>query len=169
MTFEQVHRQLNDPDLATRVRTIRSLPGADLQSHQTLRFVEAILHLSGHLSLKIEALTILPQIVKPETYTETIRVLHAAFGDPDPEVLRNGLLALQRLPADFPFEALLSAVFTLLSAEDTDLQYHAVLSLARVRAPRYLEELRSRIGRLCDHPNRVLRDAARAAVFSLHA
>jgi hypothetical protein len=139
----------------------------NLNSLESLQVIEAIVKSDQNLGMKIEALTILPDITHSPSYNETCRILQIALCDSDPEVVRNALLAIQRMPGDLPVNLLTDRIFQLLNAEDTDLQYHAILSLSRLRSQISSQAMSFYILPLTHHRNVTLREAAKSALCFL--
>ena len=164
---DDVRRDLSSPDLSTRIRGIRSLP--NLRDPESVRLIEMIIDTDRSLATRIEALTVLPDVVGLREYDQTCRILGTALRDSDTEIVRNALLAIQRLPRELAPAQLTDQLFQLLEAPDTDLQYHAVLALSRLRGRISSDTLRRRILPLAQHPNATLRETAEATLGRIDA
>lgn len=153
----EIYTKLRSSDLASQIRAIRQL--ANLEPLEAVQIIETIIQ-QRSLALRIEALSILPDIVNAETEEPAGRTLLTALRASDPEIVRNALLAIRRMPRTFPAQALTNSILQLLSAEDSDLQYHAILCLSHLRRQFPTEMLVAHLTPLVSHINEVVRETA---------
>lgn len=140
-----------------------------MNNYEGIQIIESILAIEGNLGMKLEALRILPQLTNPRTYKEISRIVQISIENVDIEVIRNGLLIIQHLPPNFASRSLINALIEKLNAQDTDIQYHAIFSLLHLQGQILPKKLCFCIQPLTEHPNKILRAAAREAVQMLAA
>jgi len=148
-------------DMKRKMDCIRDIPL--LESIDGIEIMKAILACEDNLSLKLEALRIMPQLLRSTTVVDVIALLHIALDDPDSDVVRWGLLTSQSILPFYMNNGLIDKMISLLNHEDTDVQYEAIVSLVRFRRLLTKEELVGVLAPFIGHANRVLSDLAERA------
>ena len=164
---QKIYEELQNTSLSRRMKAIQLLP--KLQSHESLQIIKNIFKKERALGTKLEAIRILPQLITQETFVDISELLQISVKDVDLEVVRNVLLTIREIPPEFVSKSLISDVIEKLHSKDTDLQYHAIITLLHLRARIPAEELRLSIQQLTKHPNKVLQDMARKAIHELNS
>ena len=164
-TEEEIYNGLKDVSFIKRLVAVRNLH--QLKGNEPLMIIDGLLEKEDNLAMKIEALGVIPVLVNPSSYGYVSKILEKALTDNDPEIVRNSLRIIQRIPSIAINENVIKKVISILENDDTDMQYAAISCLMYLRERISKDLLIKKLAPFSTHQNDALKKIADEAIESL--